>query len=127
MHNTLGENVHEDTCTTISTELNHIELNSNELNLYTASPLLGWRWGAPVLVTLHVVFPSCVFPVSSQEISLPPRVRALSHSKPTSAALATPLACFGFALQVALLLRGGEGGEQPTTAKSGHDICLPPL
>ncbi len=40
---------------------------------------LGWWWGAPVLVTLCCV-PIMCFPVSPQEISLPPRFRALSHS-----------------------------------------------
>ncbi len=48
---------------------------------------LGWRWGAPVLVTcVCVMFPSCVFPVSPQEISLPTRFRALSYRTVTQLA-----------------------------------------
>jgi hypothetical protein len=38
---------------------------------------LGWRWGDPS--ASYIVIPSCVFTVSSQEILLPPRFRALSH------------------------------------------------
>jgi hypothetical protein len=42
-------------------------------------PCLGWRWGTQCW--LHCVLCShlCVFPVSPQEILLPPRFRALSH------------------------------------------------
>jgi hypothetical protein len=68
---------------------------------------LGWWWGHPS--ASYIVFPSCVFPVSPQEISLPPRLRALSNcrSQVTCSACRWPaggVACALICLQVGLLV-----------------------
>jgi hypothetical protein len=40
---------------------------------------LGWRWGTQCSLLCVMCSHLCVFPVSPQEILLPPRFRALSH------------------------------------------------